>query len=314
VAYHRAGKQPALFALAALMLVAAPGSAQPPQSVSSCTTLNKAGLYVLDAGSAPVSPSVPGDCFVITASKVVFDLNSAMLVGLGTGAGIHVMSSATDVLIEGHNSVISGFNEGIEIDGSKNIAENFTVTRNFDAGVLLNRVKQTKLNNFMASYNGTDGVRISKGSYNSIAGAANPGVDGSVTLEQNGRYGLWLFATSYNSIGGFTAENNAVAGVYLGCSTAFPSPCSKNSTSNYNSIFDGDVIAVNGGSEPYGVAIDLGDGNNRVTNISSLGEDLAAVTDDLIDQNSDCGTNDWFANSISGQTSPSWDHTSGCMD
>ncbi len=157
-----------VMAAAVIATAIAVSYAQPPISLNTCTKISKAGLYEIDATSGLNSSG--GDCIVISASNVILYLNGFPITGGGTGAGVHVIASASNAFVEGHDAVISGFAEGIEIDGSKDLAENFTASSNTDAGVLLNNAKQAKLSNFTADSNANDGVRIYKGSYNTVAG------------------------------------------------------------------------------------------------------------------------------------------------
>jgi hypothetical protein len=276
-----------------------PSGAQPAISIGSCTKIGKAGLYEVDAISGLSSPS--GNCIVIAASNVIVYLNGFPLTGSGSGAGVHILPSASNAFVEGRNAVISGFAVGIQIDGAKDLAENFTASNNTDAGVLLNNAKQAKLSNFTATSNSNDGLRIYKGSYNIATG--------SLDIRINGRYGIWLLDTSHDSVGGFDAADNPVAGVYIGCSSTGPiaAHCSPSiPPSKYNSIFDGTVMANEINSQQYGVVIDLGDDYNRITNISSF--TAFEIGGDLVDENPNCANNDWFGHGIIYQPTQSCIH------
>lgn len=285
--------------MAASVIAIAAGYAQPPISLNTCTKISKAGLYEIDATSGLNSSG--GDCMVISASNVILYLNGFPITGGGTGAGVHVIASASNAFVEGREAVISGFAEGIEIDGSKDLAENFTALNNTDAGVLLNNAKQAKLSNFTADSNANDGVRIYKGSYNTVAG--------SVNTEANGRYGIWLLNTSHDSVGGFDAEDNSRVGVYIGCSATGPidATCSPSiPPGKYNSIFNGTVQANTLNTQQYGMVIDLDDDFNRVTNVSSYtGFETGG---DLVDENPNCANNDWFGHGIIYQPTQSCIH------
>jgi Right handed beta helix region len=268
-----------------LMSVAA-ARAQPPIPLTSCSTkITKTGLYEVNP---PGLSSTGGDCLTISASNVILYLNGFPISGAGNGVGVHILSSASNAFVEGHNAVISGFAEGVEIDGSKDLAENFIAESNSDAGVLLNNAKQAKLSNFSADSNGADGVRLYKGSYNTVAG--------SISASYNARYGIWLYGTSHDSVGGFEVQDNTIAGVYVGCSSTGPSAngseCSpKKMLSKYNSLFSGTLAASGPGLQPYGVVIDLGDDFNRVTNMNGSPFETGG---DLVDENANCANNDWF--------------------
>lgn len=272
-------------AIGLTLLSLAPARAQPPIPVTACTKISKAGLYEVNP---PGLTSTGGDCLIVSAANVILYLNGFPITGAGSGVGVHVLSSASNAFVEGHDAVISGFADGVEVDGSKDLAENFSANRNSDAGVLLNNAKQAKLSNFSADHNGGDGVRIYKGSYNIVAG--------SIDASYNARYGIWLYGASHDSVGGFVVIDNATAGVYLGCSPTGPGPagseCTRKSLlSKNNSLFTGTMGASLPGLQPYGLVVDLGDDFNRVTNMSG---DLFESSGDLVDENPACSNNDWF--------------------
>ncbi len=162
--------------------------------------------------------------------------------------------------------------------------ENFTVSSNSGAGVYLDNARQAKVANFTTSGN-LDGVEINSGTGNIVQAA---------TATSNTRYGFWLDSTTYNAIGGFEAEDNEMAGVYIGCSLTGPqgAKCpAKVKPSDYNSIFDGSAVN-SAGVQAFGIAIDLGNSNNRVSGVmASFNSDQ----DDAVDDNPNCGDNIWIA-------------------
>jgi hypothetical protein len=262
-------------------------SAQPPIGVEGCEKITKAGFYNVDV---PTLTPTSGDCFVISASNVTINLNRAAITGFGSGAGVHVMPTASNAFIEGQDATISGFADGIEIDGSKATAENFTANNNLDAGVLLNNAHQSTVSNFTADSNvgsdkiSGDGVRVVKGTQNTIQ---------QLTADRNARFGVWLLSTSHNTVTGFYLQDNVIAGLYAG--TRASGPCKagcKPGTppSSFNEIFNG--FAFRGsGSEAYGIAIDLGGNGNRVANVRSEFNNAF----DMFDGNPDCANNIWLA-------------------
>jgi hypothetical protein len=121
---------------------------------------------------------------------------------------------------------------------------------------------------------------------------------GRVRATNNGRYGVWLLSTSHNDIGGFFVEDNAFAGVYVGCSVSGPiaAPCKPAvPASKSNAVFDGSVQASSNGTQTYGVVIDTGNDSNRVTNISSPSP---YEKYDLDDANHECAHNVWLGNGV----------------
>lgn len=256
--------------------------ADPPiTSITSCQTITKAGNYEVDS---TLTTDKPGDCLVIEASNVTINLNGMAINGSGgAGAGVHVLSSANYAYIEGRGSTIGGFAEGMEIDGSNAVAENFTATDNADAGVLFEKAKGSRVSNFTSTSNVNDGVRVYSGSSNAVS-------DFDVSL--NNRYGVWLESTTRNIVHGFTAESNALAGLYIGCFADGPqdNKCKPAMQSTSNLVFNGKSFKATDGSQQIGVAIDLGDLSNKVTDLTSQFN----AQFDAVDENPQCGTNTWM--------------------
>lgn len=264
--------------------------AQPPVAVTTCQKITKPGLYEIDNTIIASAPAA-GDCIVITAPNVSLNLNGFDLLGATSAAGIHVMKTAAKAVIEGNGSTIQTFGVGIQIDGAAALADNFTVTKNTDAGVVINHAQQAELSNFTSADNMNDGVRVIGGGFN---GLQMPSISG------NGRYGVWIEGSSNNSVGNFDISKNGLAGIYVGCSAAGPrSACVRGvGPSNYNRLFSGTI--KDSGVQQYGVAIDLGDNFNRVVNVFAWLNSQV----DLLDVNPDCGKNYWFAEPIIGKVTP----------
>jgi hypothetical protein len=84
-----------------------------------------------------------------------------------------------------------------------------------------------------------------------------------------------------------------ISGYYLGCSPNGPNgvSCAHGSSSS-NLIFGS--LAFHGFKLPqqYGIAVDLGNTNNRISdNLSNY-----HAIDDMLDKNVSCGTDIWFYN------------------
>ncbi len=264
--------------------------AQPPISVTNCQKITKPGLYEIDSIIIATVPAA-GDCIVITAPNVSLNLNGFSLLGATAKVGIHVMKTAAKAVIEGNGSIIKTFGTGIQIDAAGALADNFTVNKNTDAGVVINHAQQVQLSNFSSTDNLNDGVRIVGGGFN---GLQMPSISG------NGRYGVWIEGYSNNSVGNFDISQNALVGIYVGCSQAGPgAACLRGvGRSNYNHLFSGTI--KDSGVQQYGVAIDLGDNFNRVVNVYAWLDSQV----DLLDENPDCASNDWFAEPIIGRVTP----------
>jgi parallel beta-helix repeat protein len=279
----------ALIPVAALTFPKAAFS-QPPIAVTTCQKINKPGLYEIDNILIASSPAA-GDCIVITAPNVSLNLNGFDLLGATNAVGIHVMKTAAKAVIEGNGATIQTFGVGIQIDAAGALADNFTVNKNSDAGVVINHTQQAELSNFTSTDNLNDGVRIVSGGFNGLQ---------MPTISGNGRYGVWVEGSSNNSVGNFDISKNALAGIYVGCSQAGPrASCLRGvGPSNYNHLFSGTI--KDSGVQQYGVAIDLGDNFNRVVNVYAWLDSQV----NLLDENPDCASNYWFAEPIIGIVTP----------
>ena len=96
-------------------------------------------------------------------------------------------------------------------------------------------------------------------------------------------------------IDNFDTEQNAMAGVYIGCATNGPgSSCSGgNRLGSANQIYDGFAD----GNGPYGIAIDANASANLVTSVEAMNNHTA----DLLDL-SKCGSSSWFGNAYANAT------------
>jgi hypothetical protein len=246
--------------LAFILIASSSALAQPPTiPIINCGTITKAGVYEVDA----MLTSPGGDCLIIRATNVTVNLNRQIITGQGSGAGVHVLSSAASAFIEGDYARIVGFSVGVEIDGANALAENFTAVNNNLAGVYLKGARQGRVSNFNSD-NNWDGVRVWQGTGNSLQ---------SFGAYHNNHYGVWLWSTNHNSIGGFDLLDNTVAGIYAGCWNVGPqnAPCKPASApSTYNIIYGGLARGGSGG-EAYGVAIDLGNNYNKITSTYATG-------------------------------------------
>jgi hypothetical protein len=112
-----------------------------------------------------------------------------------------------------------------------------------------------------------------------------------MTLDGNSIYGIWLFESSRNIVNFFEAQDNLIAGVYLGCQLNSGPTGGRCTVSNKNHIYDGPAVGPVSASQNYGVAIDSGNTGNVLSGIMAAGD----ATTDLADQNSGC-VNLWFNN------------------
>jgi hypothetical protein len=163
-------------------------------------------------------------------------------------------SSSNDVLeLPGP---VDGWDIGIEIDGNKNVAQDFD-----------------------ANDNGTAGVEILKGRNDALA---------SFEADDNLNFGVWIVGGFSNQARGADTSDTGNTGVFVGCSPTGPggAPCSP--TSRFNTITD---LSADD-NEKYGVAIDAGNTGNVINGVGAHGNG----TDDLFDGNTDCDHDLWFFN------------------
>ena len=137
-----------------------------------------------------------------------------------------------------------------------------------------------------------------------------------VVADGNLFVGIWLDGSPANSIMSFEANDNGVAGVYVGCG-AGPTDvaCPPGRLSSNGNVISGVAVASSGSSvetnstasatisplQPFGVAIDLDSLGNLVTLVTAHGNRFF----DMEDLNPHCGSNEWLGNSFDpGQTKP----------
>lgn len=275
------------------ILVPGVARAATPIPITACQSITTTGYYQVQNTLS----STGGDCLVIQAPYVTLNLNGNAISGSGTGAGIHVLdntapdtSNETEikgVFIEGGSAIISGFATGIEDNAIGTFGEDFQVNSNKGDGLLLRRARGGHYSTFSAEANGVSGVHIRHGSGNTLVALGTTG---------NTVYGVWLDDSSNNSIDENFAAGNGIAGYYLGCSPTGPNgvSCTHGSSSS-NLIFSSVSFGSAFGSiltQQYGIAVDLGNNNNRIANNGSTSNAI----DDMLDENASCGTNIWFFN------------------
>src|SRR5581483_7776654 len=163
---------------------------------------------------------------------------------------------------------------GMSLDASSsNTFYDFNADNNSVTGIFLNsKSNKNYLANFDASSNPSgSGITVQSSSSNQLV---------DFDAYDNGVYGVWLVGADSNTVSYFFTFGDALAGVYLGCSTTGPNGCSS-SASSKNTLSGGS--AGNDGviSQSYGVAVDTGDLKNTLTGIGAAGD----TTTDLFDNN-----------------------------
>ncbi|HLI81241.1 MAG TPA: right-handed parallel beta-helix repeat-containing protein [Candidatus Binataceae bacterium] len=258
-----------------------------PSSISSCgCTIVSSGYYELASDLSVTSAS--SDCIDIRAANVNLWLDGHSITGMGGGIGLHLLRSASNAFVEGLDlssgafASIGSFTNGIQDDASAAVIAHTNVSYNSNVGILLNHANGSLVSDFSAESNAY-GVELDASTLCSIQ---------RVTLDSNSVYGLWLLSSSRNIVNFFEAQDNTVAGIYVGCQATAGPVGGRCAPSNRNHIYDGPQVGPAAASQGYGVAIDSGSSGNVLAGIYGSGD----ATDDLDDQNAGCGSNVWFNN------------------
>lgn len=285
-----------------------------------CVADQPGGIYKLGQDIAPTKTAT---CIKISAPRVLL-ASGYNITGNGAGIGIHVLSTAPNVVITDGAS-ISDFSIGIKTDAPNTLLAN-VVTESNTRGIIVNGpgafvVQSEAVDN---AHNGIVLTPAASGSFLvSVESAANGG-NGvvlnrttGVSLQnvlalQNVGYGLWLKGASANSVVGGRLEGNTIAGAYLGCHRDFPSNAACSIPPSNNNSFDGyigvplTVGSCPGGtqaSQPYGIAIDKGNGRNKILRVvTDTNSSCSTPGDTLYDgydgNGANCRGNFWVGNQL----------------
>jgi hypothetical protein len=318
-AVHSASRRTlACGAAAGAVILAMAGSALAlpacPVSISKCCIANQAGkTYSLGADILAAD-----ECIDISAPNVFLNLDGHTITGPGFAIGLHVLSSAPNATI--FPGVIQKFATGFQTDAPNTIEYVVEAVLN-ERGFFFNGPAAFAVP--IAVENVHNGIVLTAAASGSVvwqATSASNGGNGIVlngtsgvtlwnpTAAANVGYGLWLKGASFNSVIGGDIEENTIAGAYLGCHGGGPSPAPCTIPPSSNNTFmtggSGAPLTVGSGcnkpnSQPYGIAIDKGNGRNHV---------FAVVTDNACSGSADtifdaydgngaaCMANLWFDN------------------
>lgn len=324
-----------------------------PSTISACCVADQTGqAYELGANLTS-----SGNCIKISAPNVLFEMNGFTITGSpSTGIGVHVLSTAPNAIFGG-GEPIEKFATGFQTDASNTFAlevitefDTRGVVLNGPGAFGLEVIAEGSVKNGIvltaaasgsflddvgAVSNGSNGIvlngatNVSGLDFESATNTANGivlnGTTGVNLFEvfstENANYGLWLEGASVNTIEEAELEANTVAGAYLGCHASGPSASACTiSPSNGNTLVGievGSDCPTPAHPQAYGIAIDVGNGQNHVfdtstdTNCSTAGD----TTDDGYDGNgAACRGDFWYENTLTNKN-----HTSSlahplCMD
>jgi len=253
------------------------------QSIASCgCTITAKGHYeVMHDLSIAQGLTAKNGCIDIKASNVFLLLNGYSIAGDNTksGIGIHVLPGAKSVFVE-----------GVASEDSTALSD-FTELTSWDVGVLWEGAHGI-LDDVESALNGTAGIELNRATGNVLS---------DFTLHENAVYGMWLKASSNNQIECGSFHSNDNTGLYVGCSASGPSGkrCKGVGASNNNHLYD-----LSSTSNAIGIAIDLGNSGNAITDNFTFNNGTA----DLADKNPACGNDLWYGNHFDTQASDS-----GCI-
>jgi hypothetical protein len=304
-------------ALGLLVMTAVPAAAgivSCPADIVACgCTITDSNIHTLANNiSALDGLTGKGDCIDIKHRNATLDGNGFDADGGGTGVGVRILSGATRSSVQNFD-FLDGWDIGVEDDaGSSNINNN-DIEDNGTAGVFLNSVNKTVVDDFDASgatgsciilknsntntlhdfsADGCGGVGImvtgSRNSFTNFEADGNTG-DGvnlknssknsmsDFDADDNGGNGVTFKNSNKNSVSGFTIDNNLGDGVFV-------------DPSSQVKVADG-TVDDNGVN---GVEIDRGSKFNSVTFNCAFGNGDT----DLLDDNAACsnGKNVWTNN------------------
>jgi len=248
-----------------------------PSTIAICPcTITTSGFYTLESGTLATTGN--GDCIKIRAQNVNLNLLGNAIQGPGnssTGAGIHILSEATNAIIIGGSSTtigstISSFRVGIQDDANRATIDFFNTTGNTAAGVLLNKVTGSAVADFTtndpsvgvdieSSQNcllndfSTDNAVVTAGIV--INNSQNLDVtnfsSGPNSLNQN--VGLQMTNSNFNTLTDWDVSLNNGPGMIL-------------DHSNHNFIGGSAIGSLASDNNGYGIGLQFSNGN-RIANI-----------------------------------------------
>ena len=233
-------------------------------TISSCgCTITATGVYLVNADlNSGQGLTGLSDCIDIKAKNVVLNVQGHDITGPGTmtstGAGIHLLRSASGAFIEGDDTSVTAWNIGMEIDASNVITDWVQTQFDGQAGTFLNNTKNVNVNDFTTSHNLT--------------------------------YGVWIREGSHNQINCSNTNFNGKIGLYVGChmDATHGTKCKGFGPSKNNRLFDHSTD--NNGDA--GIVIDIGNTGNVIGDFTSSGNGGAL---DSIDDNAGCDNDIWLA-------------------
>ena len=267
-----------------------PGGEGPdPTPVSACGTLSASDtIYYLTTN---ITTASTGNCITLSGSHSGLNLYGYNITGPGTGTstGYGIYITGTMDVVEGFDSTISGFRDGIYDNGTQILGDDLNVTGNV-TGLLVGSSGYRHTWTNLSSYSNTgNGIWFN--------GCARGCVLADSATYDNGLDGLLVQGTDEFNGSVFIAADNGTNGVELGGTAG--------NTNTDAHIVDAFITGLTWLNPPYdavsgntqnGILVDSGEIDDQISTIYAEGN--GATYWDLHDANTTCGTDLWYNNTF----------------
>ncbi|MGB8411340.1 MAG: hypothetical protein WCE23_00790 [Candidatus Binatus sp.] len=260
-----------------------------PTAVSACgqSTAASNTIYYLTANLTEASDSA--SCIVLSGSNSALNLYGYNITGPGdtksTAYGIEI--TGTHTVVEGFNSVISGFMYGIYDNGTQDFGDDVNVTENVDGLVIGSTNHTHDWSNFAAYSNTANGVWMD--------GCQDDCFLTDFLAYDNGTNGLLLHDTTGAAVSVFIAADNGTNGVELDGTNSGAVVADAYLTDL--TFIESPYTSISGNTE-NGIYLASGESNDQVTTAYADGNGNDTAYFDLRDGNASCGSDLWFNNTF----------------
>jgi hypothetical protein len=276
-----------------------------PIPITECGDIAQPGNYALqnDLVLAVYSnPPVGGDCLTVSASHVNINMQGFAITascpnfpcppffyGPVGAAGIHILNGANHVSIS--NGTVEDFVDGVV--GESDFLSASDLVLEADVGLTLNEVSYSTFANITYfagdprehAFNGPI-LSLNGGGYNAFVS-----VKGNVANDSGYSTGIEVANSNNNLIFGATMQNDSVCGG--GADILLTGG------SSFNAVLESSLFDDCGG----GIEVDTGGAHNLI-----FGNSVTILSADggfaMVDQNPECGSDLWFKNSFSNESTP----------
>jgi hypothetical protein len=253
-----------------------------PTNVTACGTLSGNGqIYLVKNNLTQTSSST--NCITLSGHDDTLDLQGFNITYTGSGSSTKagIANTGNENVIEGANSTISGFAEGVLDTGPNSVGDSVNVIGNGIGLEMAGTGESTEYwTNLSADSNTAQGIYLkSCGDECTISDFDASG---------NGADGVLVTGSQGPRISVFTAAGNGAAGVHIGCTSG----CGTNSEVK---IYDapigfpsGPAVTSNTGD---GIFLDASESTTQDQVVFNFVEGNSAI--DLHDATTTCGSNHW---------------------